>query len=275
MKLKEIFESIAEKTNSIVNIEIIDSSFYKVVDFELGAKHYYHHSTYCHFAKLNGNQPNCAKNKARSKQIARYGRLFSGRCPFGVWDLAQPIFYRDRLLAIVYLGGFKAENHHFAKINGLDYHGPELPSITPGKIRKLKYYANFIREYATLAYSNWISAGNEPCKQKNLDYYQEIILKFIEARFNTQIKLADLAENLDLNPNYLGKIIARIFGKNFNSLLNDIRIKQAKVHLSSETSKTISQIAYQCGFNDSNYFSTVFRKKVGCSPRKYRKTLTE
>ena len=41
-----------------------------------------------------------------------------------------------------------------------------------------------------------------------------------------------------------------------------------------ETNKSITDIAFECGFNDSNYFGDSFRKIKGISPRKYRKNET-
>lgn len=114
-------------------------------------------------------------------------------------------------------------------------------------------------------------AGRRLGKPKTATYYQEIIINFLEARFNSSVKLSDLAEIMEMNSNYLGRLIQTVFGKNFNSLLMEKRVEQAKILLRTEQYKNISQIAYQCGFNDSNYFSTVFRKNTSLSPRAYRK----
>ena len=48
------------------------------------------------------------------------------------------------------------------------------------------------------------------------------------------------------------------------------RIEQAKVLLKG-TDRNVTTIAYETGFQDSNYFSTIFQKEVGVSPRGYRK----
>ena len=41
-----------------------------------------------------------------------------------------------------------------------------------------------------------------------------------------------------------------------------------------ETNRSITDIAFECGFNDSNYFGDAFRKAKGISPHKYRKNET-
>jgi AraC-like DNA-binding protein len=48
-----------------------------------------------------------------------------------------------------------------------------------------------------------------------------------------------------------------------------VRLKRA-ADLLEETDESIQEIAYSCGFREPNYFSRVFRKKYGRSPREFR-----
>lgn len=73
-----------------------------------------------------------------------------------------------------------------------------------------------------------------------------------------------------MHPNYLGQTIEQQCGKTFRELLQEYRIEKAKVLL-SVGEYSVTETAFGCGFNDSNYFSTVFRKRVGVSPREYRR----
>ena len=54
--------------------------------------------------------------------------------------------------------------------------------------------------------------------------------------------------------------------------LLDLRLRRAK-NLLRNTSLNITEITFQTGFNDSNYFARQFRKRVGTSPHEYRKSL--
>ena len=55
-----------------------------------------------------------------------------------------------------------------------------------------------------------------------------------------------------------------------DTYLLDLRLRVAAEKLMSEKS-TVTDIAFQCGFNDSNYFTKLFRRKYGQSPRAFRK----
>lgn len=52
--------------------------------------------------------------------------------------------------------------------------------------------------------------------------------------------------------------------------LNQLRINQAAVFLLEKSEMKIIDIAFLCGFNSSQYFATVFRSQIGCTPKEYR-----
>ena len=83
------------------------------------------------------------------------------------------------------------------------------------------------------------------------------------------------AKNIALAINYSESYIRHIFseksGENLSSFILKVRLSQAANMLLS-TNQSVTSIAFECGLNDSNYFSTVFKKHFGLSPREYRNT---
>lgn len=79
-----------------------------------------------------------------------------------------------------------------------------------------------------------------------------------------------------MNPNHLGSAIRRASnGRSFRELLTERRIREAKLLFSLEPSRhTVAGVGRRCGFSDSNYFSTVFRKHTGCSPREFLRRIS-
>lgn len=77
------------------------------------------------------------------------------------------------------------------------------------------------------------------------------------------------ADNLHLSPNYLGDLIKKETGKSAQEYiqLKLINIAKEKVF---DTSKSISEIAYELGFKYPQHFSRLFKKMVGFSPNEYR-----
>ncbi len=78
-------------------------------------------------------------------------------------------------------------------------------------------------------------------------------------------------ENTGYNPNYFRRAFCKDFGQTPLEYLTWLRITNAKQLLTLDSFKSVSEIAAQCGFSDSLYFSTCFKKHVGRSPLQYRK----
>ena len=85
-----------------------------------------------------------------------------------------------------------------------------------------------------------------------------------------QITLPEVAAHFAVSPSYLSRIFHQETGFGVREYLVHYRIRQAcDLLLNSDLS--VTQIADQCGFSDSNYFGDAFKKATGLSPRDYRK----
>jgi two-component system response regulator YesN len=83
------------------------------------------------------------------------------------------------------------------------------------------------------------------------------------------VSLRELAEHVNLSTNHFCTVFSQATGKTFTEYLTDLRMEKAKELLSNAALRT-SDVAYQVGFNDPHYFSYLFRKHEGVSPRDYR-----
>ena len=94
--------------------------------------------------------------------------------------------------------------------------------------------------------------------------------RYIYRNFRRPLTLENVAEVASLSPTYFSKKFKLVTGMGFKEYLNYVRLKHAQTALLT-TGNTITDIALECGFNDSNYFKDLFRKVYGRSPREYRK----
>lgn len=95
-------------------------------------------------------------------------------------------------------------------------------------------------------------------------------MKYINSNYQYPITLTSLAKLLNLNSSYLSLKFKSVNGIGFKEYLNNVRIGHAE-KLLIETKKSITDIALECGFESSNYFGDIFRKRNGVSPSEYRK----
>ena len=83
--------------------------------------------------------------------------------------------------------------------------------------------------------------------------------------------LAESIAKTGFDKDYFRRCFKDATGKTPNQHLTDLRINRAKQLLSDNKMFSVASIAENCGFSDSLYFSTCFKKHVGVSPLNYRK----
>lgn len=93
--------------------------------------------------------------------------------------------------------------------------------------------------------------------------------QYMNEHFQENISMAELAENLHCSKGHLFRKFKEFTGKTPVEYLNNVRIKQASFYLKNTNFK-INHIAGLCGFNDPYYFSRIFHKVTGQSPKQYR-----
>ncbi len=96
------------------------------------------------------------------------------------------------------------------------------------------------------------------------------VLAYIRENYNNGITLEELCAEFNVSRSYISSLFKNKLGKSFKDILNDIRCKCAEKLLKA-TDYSIEYISYLCGFESQSYFSVVFKKYKGISPRDYRK----
>ncbi|WP_143436190.1 response regulator [Intestinibacillus massiliensis] len=108
---------------------------------------------------------------------------------------------------------------------------------------------------------------------ENAEGYQKAVQKakrLIEERYDGELTLQELAEELQLTPGYLSALMKKYAGMNFSEYLVHVRIGHAKKLLLGTTDKVYA-VASQVGYADQFYFSRVFKRVVGLTPGEFRK----
>jgi len=96
-------------------------------------------------------------------------------------------------------------------------------------------------------------------------------LKYLQENYSQSTTLTDMAKYLSVSPEHLSRTFKKETGFGFNEYVNLVRLQKAYVMLKHENGKSVSEVAYSCGFNDSNYFSVIFKKMYGEKPSDVRK----
>ncbi len=110
-------------------------------------------------------------------------------------------------------------------------------------------------------------------EEKKTSKYELVVSKVYDIinnhYFDDNLCLNNIAAEIELSPDYLGKLFKTYTSKSVADHINEIRMKNASALL-EKSDLTICGVSEKVGFVSSNYFYTVFKKTFGVTPAEYR-----
>jgi two-component system response regulator YesN len=94
--------------------------------------------------------------------------------------------------------------------------------------------------------------------------------EYIDNNLDKNLSLKDISTVAALSPTYFSYVFKKQTKTNIENYIINAKIEKAK-QLLKQTMDSIGEVAYNIGYNDANYFSFIFKKITGISPRDYRK----
>ncbi len=110
---------------------------------------------------------------------------------------------------------------------------------------------------------------SETVDQAQVNHFVSEAQKYIEEHYSEPLTLVDVAEQVGISGGYLSMMFSQTLQMGFVDYLNQVRIEHACTYLEQNFFKNY-EIAYRVGFRDEKYFSRVFKKVKGQTPREYR-----
>ncbi len=237
----------------------------------------YHQNPYCHYIKtVYGLWNECICKQYKIIDKCEQGSFF-GHCYAGVGEYIYPIRNKTKVIAFVSISGYCDKTsidkaHHFAKkynnskkeIDYLieKYLNKNIPSkeTVDAVIKPLVY---MLEEY-------YIRPRETLTNEKAL-YNKMLVL--ITEKFHSKITMRELSKELNYSVSSLSHIFMKNAGKSLPEYIDDLRLNEAKWHLSNGNA-SITEISEFLGYSSCSYFSNVFKKRCGVTPNKYRKNNT-
>lgn len=110
--------------------------------------------------------------------------------------------------------------------------------------------------------------GSSGANSRRMDLSQ--VKAFLDEHYGEELSLNAVADHFFIHKSYLARLFKEQYGVTLTTYLNQVRITHAKRMLRF-TDKPIEEIGLECGIDEPNYFSRVFRKLEGVSPSEFRR----
>lgn len=241
-------------------------------------QHEIHLHSVCSYLKSNYKTCGmCYKNKAKLSTCKIKKPVYSC-CYAGVEEYIFPVYVEQKRIICIHISGYrnnlKRSKRNMEKIsllcNSLFFEVYEQLSQEKPTFKTVE---SFI---VPLEYM--LKALYQKCKELNkslpavtvADQLYISALKHINDNYMNDISAEDIANQLGYSVSYLRAVFKEKCGVSLQNKINDIRIKNSEFLLLN-TTMSITDISFNCGFQDSNYFSVVFKKRNGVSPLLFRK----
>lgn len=107
----------------------------------------------------------------------------------------------------------------------------------------------------------------------NYDDYVRLINKtedYIEINLGRQITLAEVAKSVNFSEYHFHRLFSKYSNETLNQFVTRIKMERSAVYLSVNTDISITDIAFNYGYNSSSSYNKAFKKHYGMSPTEFR-----
>lgn len=196
------------------------------------------------------------------------------RCHAGLYEAIAPIIMGNIVIGYLFFGhifSYPSHEEGWAQIRRLcgNYHTDleqlrqsclELPIVPHDYISAASHLLKAVASYLCVERMTYLRQETLPLQ----------IDEFITEHLTETLDAETICKHFQIGKTYLYKISSQSYGTGIAEHIRSLRIEKAKSLLVDQPELSIDTVAEMCGFQDYNYFITVFRKKTGLPPRQYR-----
>lgn len=280
--MHELIKPIVDYMDYLINEKRLKISICRMHEFFLQfisvlVPYNKHANTYCEYVKTSPELfQKCMEKQHKVMQKSADGEFY-GKCWAGVEEFVFPIKSEKALLGFISVTGYRStdpetneprmrEISNFAPISyqTLNQHYLSL-SNTPPSMKRVRTLITPLCAMFELLY---MKEKDNVVIDVSLSLYKNI-LDYLYNNFNTEISPSDVARHCKFSESYIRHVFKEKSGYSIKHYTTILRLKRAK-ELLIYSRRNIISIATEIGYNDSNYFSNLFKKATGLSPKDYR-----
>ncbi len=268
-KLKDLLKDFYNLTQ--IRITIFDDHFNELASYPE------ERPLICEYIRQNPDARECCRisDMKASKRAADLKSPYVYQCHAGLTEAVAPVYMGNILIANLWFGHLLSYD---SKIMGWMNirRACKKYEFDEADLKELVMGMNLTSEDTILSAAHILEAvASYLCIDKMITLHQQNLSlqidEYINNHFTDDISVKTLCDHFHIGKTALYDIAKNNYGIGIAEHIRNLRINLAKKLLLEDGSLSISDIASRCGFNDYNYFITVFKKQVGISPLKFRK----
>lgn len=210
-------------------------------------------------------------NRACKKRVSAYAYY----CHANLLEIALPVFYDKTYVGNINIGQFRTKTKTIDDTYLADL--AKLSGVSTEKLRKAyNSQPNITDDGIAGGIMILEMTAKKLCEENvfSVDLKNTIVQteQYIRANLSGDLSLDKIASEVYVNPSYLSAMYHKATGETISHFIQKERIAHA-VYLFSISTMSIGEISLASGFKDPNYFTKVFRRETGYSPREYRQKL--
>ena len=237
-----------------------------------------HDNPYCSYIKSlpNGHTHCLSQQKKIFKHCCETGESFCKICYAGVKEYVYPLFDGNNILGFICVSGYACDQSNKyvslvaetfdSKLDVVLKEYNKLQTNLPDK-KRIDTLILPLCKMLEFAYIKEV-------KESKTDSLNEAICRYIQRNYSMDLTTDLICNHFSCSKSYFSHSFKSYTGKTFREYLTDIRLNYAK-QLLKHSALNVTQISFSIGFNDSNYFSNIFKQRIGISPLAYRKSKNE
>lgn len=269
-KLNSLLKDFYQLTQ--IRITIFDDSFQELTSYP---------ADIAPFCKLIRQSPDCTAKCHTCDQhaceiAAKRNTSYTYRCHAGLTESIAPIRMGNIVIGYLLFGhvfSYPSFEEGWNTIQNLcknyDVSLPELKDAC-------KKQPIISEEYISSASHIMKAVASFLCMERMVSLHQQElpvqIDSYIQAHYTEKIDAVSIAHHFGIGKTKIYEIAKQNYGIGIAEYIRKLRIEKAKKLLLEFPELSLAEIAYECGFDDYNYFITVFKRIVGIPPKKFRST---
>lgn len=215
-----------------------------------------HRNPYCLFVNED-HHDECIENQRKMIRSMTDTSPFENTCHAGAKELVHPIFKDGIAVGYVSVSGYRDRTTPFSILNPALWESAlcqsDIPrSLTDTLIPPLVVMVGRLLEFAP-----------------DGDGEINVIMRLI-ADDPKSVTLSGVAKRIGRSPSYVSHLFKKKTGKSIRAYSNDLKLIEAQ-RLLSTSPLSVTEIAFELGFDDTSYFVRLFKEKYGETPYKYKK----